>query len=294
MKIKQWRDRRIDVTREDDVFYKQPLSEITLFRFYTDWCNVEDHEGAFSLKFVLSGSEDYRFGRRRVRLSPGRVLAANAGETYSSLVDSPCESLSIFYSERELLQANAEVLRSGDDLDPDDGRAGSVIAAQAAFRQERATRNRLMRLLHALDANDGALASEFACLLLEAFLRQSSNLLADGALAGIKRRATRDELITRVLRARDMIEDRRGLNCGLEELANAACLSKYHFLRAFSSVFGETPAAYARRSRLAVARESIRRGACAKEVAQRAGYSDERGFVRAYRRTFGRPPPFGE
>ncbi len=294
MKIKQWRDRRIDVTREDDVFYKQPLSEITLFRFYTDWCNVEDHEGAFSLKFVLSGSENYRFGRRSVRLSPGRVLAANAGETYSSLVDSPCESLSIFYSEREVRQASAAVLRSGDDLDPDDDRGGLVTAAQAAFRQEPAIGQHLRQLLRMLDSDDGELATESACLLLEAFLRQSSNLLVNGALAEVKRRATRDELITRVLCARDLIEDRRGLNCGLDELADAACLSKYHFLRVFSSVFGETPAAYARRSRLAMACDSIRRGLCVKEAARRAGYSDERGLIRAYRRTFGNGPPFGE
>ena len=294
MKINQWRDRRIDVTREDDVFYKRPLNEITLFRFYTDWCNVEDHEGAFSLKFVLSGSENYRFDRRAVRLSPGRILAANAGETYSSRVDSPCESLSIFYSDREVLQANAAVLRSGDDLDPDGARVGSVTAAQAAFRQGHTTREHLRQLLRTLDANDGELAAERACLLLEAFLRQSSDVLADGALPETKRRSTRDELITRVLRARDMIEDRRGLNCGLDELANAACLSKYHFLRVFSSVFGETPAAYARRSRLATAYESMRRGRCSKEVALKAGYSDERSFVRAYRRTFGCCPTEGE
>ena len=229
-----------------------------------------------------------------MRLSPGRVLAANAGETYSSLVDSPCESLSIFYSEREVRQATAAVQRSGSDLEPDDGRAGGVTAAQAAFRQEPVTRQHLRQLLRMLDANDGELAAELACLLLEAFLRQSSNLLTSGALADIKRRATRDELITRVLRARDMIEDRCGLNCGLDELANAACLSKYHFLRVFSSVFGETPAAYARRSRLATACQAIRRGLCVTEAAQRAGYSDERGFVRACRRTFGDRLPFGE
>ena len=86
------------------------------------------------------------------------------------------------------------------------------------------------------------------------------------------------------MRARSAIHDRKGAHCTLDELAEIACLSKYHFLRVFSEAFDETPMAMARRLRLEAAREALERGARLEHVARRAGFRNIQAFKRALRR----------
>jgi AraC-like DNA-binding protein len=68
-------------------------------------------------------------------------------------------------------------------------------------------------------------------------LRESDNLLA-------RRAATREELWRRVNRGRDFIHARFDSTLTLAEIASAACLSPFHFLRGFKAVFGITPHEY--------------------------------------------------
>ena len=75
----------------------------------------------------------------------------------------------------------------------------------------------------------------------------------------------------------------------LDDLAGAACLSRYHFLRVFSELVGETPVAYARRRRLEDGERLLRHGEDPAVVARQLGYKNVRNFRRALQRTFGQP-----
>ena len=75
----------------------------------------------------------------------------------------------------------------------------------------------------------------------------------------------------------------------LDRLADAACLSRYHFLRVFSELVGETPIAYARRRRLEHGEKLLKQGEDLEVVARQAGYKNVRNFSRAFQRTFGLP-----
>jgi transcriptional regulator GlxA family with amidase domain len=100
-------------------------------------------------------------------------------------------------------------------------------------------------------------------------------------LVGPRRLATREELIGRVLRAREMIDDLQGLGCDLDSLAGEACLSKFHFLRVFKEAFGMTPGQYARHVRVTRAREMEIRGNSTPNVARLVGYSRSSSLKRA-------------
>ncbi|WKB53343.1 helix-turn-helix domain-containing protein [Eleftheria terrae] len=78
----------------------------------------------------------------------------------------------------------------------------------------------------------------------------------------------------------------------LDELADAAALSRYHFERSFAAYAGETPLARVRRLRLHRAREQLACGAAASilQLALDSGYASPEAFARAYRSAFGHPP----
>lgn len=78
----------------------------------------------------------------------------------------------------------------------------------------------------------------------------------------------------------------------LDDLADIACLSRFHFERVFAGYAGESPLARVRRLRLTQARKQIESGVQGSllDLAFETGYATPAAFSRAYRRAFGLPP----
>lgn len=79
---------------------------------------------------------------------------------------------------------------------------------------------------------------------------------------------------------------------GLDELADIAHLSRFHFERVFKAYSGETPVARVRRLRLEVARRRIESGQVRSllDLAFDSGYNSPEAFSRAFRSQYGVPP----
>ncbi|NJO12502.1 MAG: helix-turn-helix transcriptional regulator, partial [Gammaproteobacteria bacterium] len=135
-------------------------------------------------------------------------------------------------------------------VDQPDRTAPCPEAPPVRFRTSGGTRRALAALLRHLRSSDLIAGEEGAMVLLLEALRDLHVIAAPETLPGIRKPATRAELLARIARAREYIEDVHGSHCTLERLAAIACLSKFHFLRVFRAVTGETPASYARRRRL--------------------------------------------
>ena len=73
----------------------------------------------------------------------------------------------------------------------------------------------------------------------------------------------------------------------LEELADAACISKYHFLRIYQLVTGETCRETMQRLRLARAGTVLAQGGTVTEAALVAGYGSSQALAKALRRSVG-------
>jgi len=78
---------------------------------------------------------------------------------------------------------------------------------------------------------------------------------------------------------------------GLEELAEAAAFSPFHFHRIYREITGETPAETLARERLSrAAALLVKGGEPVAAVARRCGYGSAAAFTRAFRAAYGIPP----
>ncbi len=77
----------------------------------------------------------------------------------------------------------------------------------------------------------------------------------------------------------------------LDDLAHAAGLSKFHFLRAFKADYGQTPMATVRERRLTAALDLLAgSNTSIIQIALQCGFSDHSHFSSAFRQRFGRSP----
>ncbi|MEJ1962854.1 MAG: AraC family transcriptional regulator [Gammaproteobacteria bacterium] len=166
-------------------------------------------------------------------------------------------------------------------------------------RMERATRSHLhfedpalretMRKLHATLAA----ASQGDSLYLEALCvlcAMEMGRYVEGAGIGESRKAEQRD-VARVSRARDLIEANLAGNVTLGQLADAAGLSRFHFLRSFKRGTGETPHQYLLRRRIEKAQLLLREETMTVEaVAAATGFSSSTRFIRAFRLRTGATP----
>jgi AraC-like DNA-binding protein len=76
----------------------------------------------------------------------------------------------------------------------------------------------------------------------------------------------------------------------LQELAVIACMSKFHFVRAFTAILGVTPHRYQLLLRLAKAKAMLGQGSEIAQVAAHAGFWDQSHFDRSFRLFVGMTP----
>lgn len=102
--------------------------------------------------------------------------------------------------------------------------------------------------------------------------------------------STRDARIAKAIRFIDQHFQER---VSLPEIARAACLSPYYFLRLFRTVVGISPHAYLVQCRLRYARRLLTAGVGNRtltHIAVEAGFYDQTHLTRHFRRAFGKTP----
>ncbi|WP_431966817.1 helix-turn-helix transcriptional regulator [Nocardia sp. bgisy134] len=98
-------------------------------------------------------------------------------------------------------------------------------------------------------------------------------------------------LLPHLRKARDLADRHYADPLNLDELAAAAGVSKYHFLRAFAAVYGVTPAAYLAERRIERAQDLLRAtNLTVTEVCMMVGYTSLGSFSSKFRQLVGVTP----
>ena len=97
--------------------------------------------------------------------------------------------------------------------------------------------------------------------------------------------------VVRLRRVLAYIEEHLAEDITVADLANVACLSIFHFTRAFAAATGVPPHRYVSRRRLETARAMIATGrASLSDIALECRFSSQSSFTRAFRRATGMTP----
>lgn len=234
---------------------------------------------------LLSGHVDYTVEDITYALKPWDVLLVKHHTIHKALIDKtePYDRVIIYLDGKyfDRIMPNAGLMDCFEKADkdgrqritPDDGQQERLAAAledyEAAMRDEE---------LGAEAIRDTQMVK---------FLVLINRIYASGSTAPDRAEATRDPKIAAVL---SYINENLGRELSVDELAEQAYLSRYHFMRLFKAQTGSTVHAYVRQKRLLYAARLIREGESAARAAAESGFSDYSAFHRAFRECFGISP----
>lgn len=249
----------------------------------------------WSLKHYDAPVQFWRRGKR-VALDGHGFAMVNAGEAYAFEVPRPeaTQVTTAFFPEAQVRLAWAGLVDDADvQLDTPDHPGEAREFTDWLHRARPLLPAFLARLRAERDAGGlpPARVDEMLAMLLQSAMEAEAGLSKAKTAFAPLRAAQRNEVFRRISTARAFIEANARRDLTLDEMAGAACLSKFYFLRRFKAVVGQTPAAFLRQVRLERAAEAVAGGRQdLTQIALDAGYSDLAAFSRGYRRRFGAAP----
>ena len=248
---------------------------------------VHDFSGPLSIKSVTEGTVAWKSAGRERVVDRDSFLVLNADEPYSMAIESrqPVSTLCVFFQDGFVESVHAAMLGGGLE-----GEAAPLpFLGGLHFRDEA-----ILPRMHAIARADGVsrlwLDEQFL-LLARDLLSLNSDMWRRAARMPAARPATRAELFRRVRRGQEYLHASADEDGGLAGVARAACLSPFHFHRAFVQAFGATPHEYRNRLRLERARRLLEAGGMTvTEVCGAVGFESPASFSALFRRSFGAPP----
>ena len=243
----------------------------------------------------MEGAVSWRVGGRDLTVDGGSFLVLGPGEPYSLTIEGPravetaCAFFRDGFVEAIAQDASTPVQAALDDPARPAPGLPWISRLHADSGQGIVERVQTMARRASGQLLPSAAQEEFLLLGRELLLlyREIADRVA--RLPALKA-ATRSELFRRVEVAREYLHSRGESAVSLDEAARAACLSRYHFHRAFTQVHGRTPHAYATILRLARARVLLEGGLPVEDAARSAGFSGAPAFTRSFRARYGETP----
>ncbi len=226
----------------------------------------------FQLTLYDGGPRRFKVAHHDFAGGPRTSIIVQAGEPHSSVpVDDPLLTLRTFYLEESLVAEIAASLWGGN----------ATVAFRAPLLDDAATVARLRAAHRALDRRDLE-GEEKTCIALRQLVQRHATP------TGPARRIPASEAT--IATVREILRDRATENIGLDELAAAAGLSRFHLIRVFERRYGVTPFAYQRNQRIEKARAVLRSGSSIADAAAAAGFSDQSHLGRSFRAVMGSTP----
>ncbi|MBB3231294.1 AraC family transcriptional regulator [Halomonas stenophila] len=260
-----------------DYFKSRHIPELTVLQAALSDFSYDRHaheEYAFGV--TLAGRQDFFSGGQFHRSSPGNVIQFNPEQVHDG---HPGGDSALGYVMTYVPSAHLEALfgdaagckRAGGF------RCGETLMADPELRRA------ILDLAHLVTHRLGTRIDQEHALhrMATRLVQRAGHYRPDG-------RPSRPDAL--LLRARDYILAHLEDDVSLDDISQAAHLSKYHFLRLFRQQFGITPHQYVLNRRVNAARSLLAAGAAPNQVAFRYGFTDLSHFNRRFKRIYGMTP----
>ncbi|MCS2608788.1 AraC family transcriptional regulator [Halomonas dongshanensis] len=255
----------------------QHVASLTVLRAAIEDFSYDRHaheEYAFGV--TLSGRQDFFSGGQFHKSPPGNVILFNPEEVHDgqSGGEHTLDYLMLYVAPSQLHPMFAEVLGQPNN---------AIFRSSKTLIQDVRLRTAILQLARLVTQSTASCIDQENTLyrIVERIVQLS------GAQHTEQRTSRPDALLQR---AKAYIHAHLTQDISLEEISQAAHLSKYHFLRLFRQHYGITPHQYVINCRINAARAALLEGASLVDVALRYGFSDASHFNRRFKRIFGMTP----
>jgi AraC-like DNA-binding protein len=277
-------------------FYRRWGKENSIVAGKSRRAEYSRYRQTLSIKAVSNGTEHYYLDRRRLSVTDETYLILNEDQEYSSVLEAPREALSfcIFFRPGmagELASASRMSTSRALDAGFDPGMRRLEFAEH--LRRHDSCVSPVLRYirhhLHSGVADAGWYEEQFEYLLGRMIRNEQALTLLPERVACMSK-AKRRELMRRLHWSTDYMHSNLHRELTLSDLARAAHLSSYHYLRLFRQVFEMTPMAYLRKQRTQRALALLSATSLEiQEIADQVGFS-RLALWRNVKRTVGEGP----
>lgn len=227
-------------------------------------CYRPNISGPLSLFMNMKGQSQCGVAQHGVVIPETHYFITNPAEVYTLQIPekSITETFNIHVGENFLEQVYDGLVLPEDKLlaDPFAVKSSPIYFFNRLYPKD-ATFNRLLNHFY-LQAQAGVtsnlLLEERLTYLLIYLLQVHRAALTEAAKLPAAKRATQLEIFKRLCYSIDYLQANYSREITLEELAQIACLSKFHYLRSFRACFGQTPHQYLTAVRLAKAKALLK------------------------------------
>lgn len=255
-----------------------------------------EYESVYSVKFLISGSENYEIDGKIFSLSSDEYLVINNNQKV--VCDSPFseKAITIFIDPEIVKDVFNNCSASEEELLEDPYPDGEeVIFYEKVFPLEE---NMLVKKLLKLNRFffDGklptkSLGTEFFYDVAKDLILSQKKILEEIRRIECVKISTKKELYDRMARTKEFIIENWKKTLTLDDLAAEAFMSPYHFTRVFSSTFGVSPIKFHTSVKMQNIKELLTSGKeSITDLAEMCGYSDVFSFSKAFKRHFGIAP----
>lgn len=246
----------------------------------------ENISGPLSLFTTLHGNSSITVQGKQVSVNENTFFVSNPNQEYTLSIPTEAETFNIHVGEKMGEEIWYEALHAHNFLldYPFDRSASPELHNRVHWRDPNFN-SIINKLAIAVDdAEEEELLGELIFILFDdktKSQKKSENLSATKS-------ATREEITKRLHMATDLIYSHFNKNLSLDDLSQASCLSKFHFIRLFKEYFHESPHQFVTRIRLERSVGYLKSAHLGiKEIAAEVGIENSSSFSRLFRNHFG-------
>lgn len=261
--------------REDSAFRfirSTRLPELTLLQASMDNFHYDRHaHEEYCFGVTLRGRQDFFSAGAYHRSLPGHVIRFNPGQVHdgASGAEEPLNYV-MLYIQPDAFESLANV-------------AGACSKSGGALLDDTPLRQCILDLARLIQDEAGSqIEQEYALYRIAARIQQLQGRYEENSCTARPDRLLRE--------AQVYIRDNINRDLALDDISQAASLSKYHFLRLFRRQFGMTPHQYVLNCRINAARRALDDGLPLNDVVHRYAFYDLSHFNRRFKRIYGMTP----
>lgn len=244
---------------------------------------------AYSVKAVWAGQEQYRINGQPFTVNAGQFLVVNPGDE----VEVAIESTKADWTAGTCLYVHPDMMDQVLNPDPlvDDRSATAAPLFQQVAMWQNSTLAPFITKARQAAWQQEAISDVFYFALAEVLHAHDAGTKKQINQINAAKKTTREELFRRLTVGKCFIDNQFRESITLSDMAQAACLSEYHFVRSFKQVYHQSPYQYALSLRFQWSREQLEREhASIQLIALQAGFSDLASFSKHFKRRFGVSP----